>query len=864
MSAYLGSIAIRNRYVNFKPLYEYKNEKFSFISQFDRQALLPESQYGDINFYCDDGMRADEMFVDGEYRILDFEPEDLEDNYSNYGIRNQTGYKIEISKIDPGRIRTLADVNRFYLLDEIDGYEGSYRTNPTLIVKDPYAYEGLQVVIPVIGNPNALIGPFTVEWRESDSNLIIKTGLQNQKYVLWGYQFPSPLINYTFDVGRFGESRKFVFLDYQTCEKKAIDVITKEQLLTAFRDTLDRETFIDGKLDLSDIGDLISSHADSLFVGDGIPEDIQDSRFDAISTLLTDEEHLNDTFGFISETITGLLDKYQGNEQYSLLVQKLADDKDFMSKIQRFEIITERINQKQQELDGLQEQIDAAQQQISDAKKQDYASDLLGDYEEQINQRRDVLAGIEADISDKAEKLGIIETGRELQQKLSDLEAQVSYKAQRERELETSLQTLSSKLDSVFEASTEKAISFAFDGMLASRMLQQAADWESQQQKTDYGKKVIDLKAITLSMQTNESLIDEMISRVQKYRPNYDKNTILNIFICFSQGFLTVFSGEPGTGKTSICKILANALGLTVPSKNIQEYPDGFNPDRFISVSVERGWTTKRDFIGYYNPLTKTFDRTNRRIFDALNILDIEAKGQSTDMPFMILLDEANLSPMEYYWADYMNVCDDLDSTCSINLGDSFSYRVPGHLRFVATINNDHTTESLSPRLIDRAWVIRLPKVKASYSIPAVISPEEDEVISWSSLVATFGSEGEDFVQMSGSAKDIYDELINKCRIAKIGVSPRVDAAIRKYWSAAQKHFENDSNYGTDASIVALDYAVSQRILPHINGSGDKYGERLKDLQKFCSEKNLTMSADALAEIIQSGDETMKYYQFFA
>lgn len=81
-----------------------------------------------------------------------------------------------------------------------------------------------------------------------------------------------------------------------------------------------------------------------------------------------------------------------------------------------------------------------------------------------------------------------------------------------------------------------------------------------------------------------------------------------------SSGFLTVFSGMPGCGKTSICNIIAKVFGLN-------KY-DGLSStlkdiNRFVSVSVERGWTSKRDFIGYYNPLTKSFEENNRNVLRA-------------------------------------------------------------------------------------------------------------------------------------------------------------------------------------------------------------------------------------------------------
>ena len=77
--------------------------------------------------------------------------------------------------------------------------------------------------------------------------------------------------------------------------------------------------------------------------------------------------------------------------------------------------------------------------------------------------------------------------------------------------------------------------------------------------------------------------------------------------------------------------------------------------------------------------------------------------GRKGEYGFIILLDEANLSPMEYYWSDFMNICDDLGPQSTVNLGENYVFGIPETLHFVATINNDHTTETLSPRLIDRA-----------------------------------------------------------------------------------------------------------------------------------------------------------------
>ena len=84
-------------------------------------------------------------------------------------------------------------------------------------------------------------------------------------------------------------------------------------------------------------------------------------------------------------------------------------------------------------------------------------------------------------------------------------------------------------------------------------------------------------------------------------------NDVANYLICITQGFITTFAGEPGTGKTSLCNILAKALGLVANAPQ----------RRFVDISVERGWSSHKDFIGYYNPLSKKMERSNGEVFNA-------------------------------------------------------------------------------------------------------------------------------------------------------------------------------------------------------------------------------------------------------
>ena len=277
---------------------------------------------------------------------------------------------------------------------------------------------------------------------------------------------------------------------------------------------------------------------------------------------------------------------------------------------------------------------------------------------------------------------------------------------------------------------------------------------------------------------------------------------------------------------------------------------------------MERGWTSKRDFVGYYNPLSKTFDKSNRKIFDALHILDTESKEGIAKLPFVILLDEANLSPMEYYWSDFMNICDDLDTQSTVNLGEDYIFRIPETLHFLATINNDHTTETLSPRLIDRSWIITLPYVNSSAVSASKYSPTRViEPISWVELKDTFIPKTSEYA-LSNEISKVYEQIHVLFRKANILISPRTDIAIKKYWATASKVFVEDETK-TEPSIVALDYAVCQKLLPKIEGSGEQYEKWLEELRSLCSQEGLNLAAKRVKDIIEHGNNQMKYYQFF-
>lgn len=458
------------------------------------------------------------------------------------------------------------------------------------------------------------------------------------------------------------------------------------------------------------------------------------------------------------------------------------------------------------------------------------------------------VAKLEALNKSLREELNTIKETSESIEKLkaeqTELETTTRYLQRQTDDYERKITTLKNEISNAIDAAGSAGMaSLAFDPFISSEMMKKAASWETTEEDKQYKEKLKMISEVTPSSLNDTGLIDYIVNYV-KARREYSRNDIINIYISIAQNFITIFSGEPGTGKTSMCNIVAETLGLL-------QYGEELN--RFVSVSVERGWSSKRDLIGYYNPLTRKYDKSNGKIYDALRVLDVER--DKSEYPFIIMLDEANLSPIEYYWADFMRLTDRSSlNDMYINIGAERELYVPETLKFLATINTDQTTETLSPRLIDRACIIKLPKVEPRYN--AYASSASTEIITWDNFVKAFSKTAELNPITQKGMKEIY-KLFNDYGMS---VSPRTQLGIKNYVMAAQEIMEDEPN--TLAREKALDFAVVQKLLPKINGYYSVYERFFDSLKQLCKEYNLSMTEDAVMKIIDAQERNMGYCQY--
>ncbi len=336
---------------------------------------------------------------------------------------------------------------------------------------------------------------------------------------------------------------------------------------------------------------------------------------------------------------------------------------------------------------------------------------------------------------------------------------------------------------------------------------------------------------------------NELVAKLKQSNRNFEPHFVDNLLISIFQNTLTIFAGVPGTGKTTLARILTKILS---PKEKIRE------------VSVNRGWSSQKDFIGFVNPLTKRFHSSSTDIYSLVKQMNEESKDEGiylkTPMSF-IILDEANLSPLEHYWSSFYNLTDST-GMLEVKLGHNETIKFPNNLRFIGTINYDHTTEELSPRVLDRINVIQLKSEEINFNSISNTKIKNIQ-LSFQRCIDFFELTDNNHIEfkIEGRIEDGYREIKSEFKNLKIFISQRVEIAIKRYITLASKYMSDVNK--------PLDYCVAQRLLPLINLQGSENKQKLMLLRKKLDDNKCEISTRILDDIINIGSEKGIYEDNF-
>lgn len=213
------------------------------------------------------------------------------------------------------------------------------------------------------------------------------------------------------------------------------------------------------------------------------------------------------------------------------------------------------------------------------------------------------------------------------------------------------------------------------------------------------------------SIESLKTFTEELQHRIAVADPSnelYFRLADLQLFIGgLAMSQLHVFQGISGTGKTSLAKAFAKAVG--------GECQD---------IAVQAGWRDRSDLLGHYNAFEKRFSEKEclQAIYRALT-------PSASDRFNIVLLDEMNLSRPEQYFADFLSALEKSPGDRWIRLMESSPANAPRLLRdgrevllpqnlwFIGTANQDETTNELADKTHDRAFVLELPRHEERFII---------------------------------------------------------------------------------------------------------------------------------------------------
>ena len=174
----------------------------------------------------------------------------------------------------------------------------------------------------------------------------------------------------------------------------------------------------------------------------------------------------------------------------------------------------------------------------------------------------------------------------------------------------------------------------------------------------------------------------------------YYKTEMIRLYIsALASTKLVILQGISGTGKTS----LAYAWGKFLKHDS-------------CVASVQPSWRDRTELFGYFNEFTKKFNETE--------VLKEMYLAGYTDDVYTIILDEMNISRVEYYFAEMLSILEmpnkdewvvELVSapwkTDPKRIVDG-KLKIPPNMWYIGTINNDDSTFMVTDKVYDRAMPI--------------------------------------------------------------------------------------------------------------------------------------------------------------
>ena len=267
----------------------------------------------------------------------------------------------------------------------------------------------------------------------------------------------------------------------------------------------------------------------------------------------------------------------------------------------------------------------------------------------------------------------------------------------------------------------------------------------------------------------NQFTLPELVELFRNFAASqlrlYYKTEMIRLFISsLASTRLVILQGISGTGKTS----LAYAWGKFLKHDS-------------CIASVQPSWRDRTELFGYFNEFTKKFNETEV-------LKEMYVAGYTDDI-YTVILDEMNISRVEYYFAEMLSILEMpnkdewivelVPSTWKNDPArlNSGKLKIPENMWYIGTINNDDSTFMVTDKVYDRAMPLDIND-KGQVFIPEDV-PAQD--INYSYLNKLF-TEAIEQNPMTQETLDKIEEMDNYViQHFRIAFGNRIVAHMKKF-----------------------------------------------------------------------------------
>lgn len=210
--------------------------------------------------------------------------------------------------------------------------------------------------------------------------------------------------------------------------------------------------------------------------------------------------------------------------------------------------------------------------------------------------------------------------------------------------------------------------------------------------------------------------LSEIATRFRNYLAKeeglyYSLLSIREFISAFAASRLIILEGLSGTGKSSLARYFSEFIG-----------------EKSFFEAVQATWRDRTSILGYYNDFSRTYNETEflKRLYEF---------GYKKEHVNIMVLDELNISRVEYYFADFLSILEypedewkikimqfPYDFDAPLHLQDGI-LQIPNNTFFIGTANKDESTYTITDKVYDRAITLDFDDRNEPFEVSGESSP---------------------------------------------------------------------------------------------------------------------------------------------